>query len=193
METKERYSVRDCIETAYYCDIGGKVTVLDDKSLPANYKNQLFYCIGGDGSISNPKLVNSVFMVSLISGEKSKWKRSDVIGVLKPELLPDTAKLHLSQIRPSSAQSLTHLEPKYSGYSFLPDGSYSSGVWLCSSQEVRDYVEMQKPYQHRILICDRNDFAVLEMIDGLLIYPTEADLNASNLKQEEQSGGMEMK
>ena len=38
------------------------------------------------------------------------------------------------------------------------------------------YVEMQKPYQHRVLICDRDDFAVMEVIDGKLIYPDEQTL-----------------
>ena len=44
-----------------------------------------------------------------------------------------------------------HHEAKYSGYSFLPDGRYASGVWLCTEQEALSYVEMQKPYQHRIM------------------------------------------
>ena len=30
---------------------------------------------------------------------------------------------------------------------------------------------MQKDYQYRILICDRDDFAVLEMLEGRMIFP----------------------
>ena len=56
--------------------------------------------------------------------------------------------------------------PEYSGYSFLPDGRYASGVWLVNPEEVWSYVMMQKDYQYRILICDRDDFAVLEMLEG---------------------------
>ena len=185
MEAKERYSLQDCLETSGNSNVGGKVTVLKADALPPNYNNQLFYCTHENNQ--------AVFMISLVSGEKSRWNKETVLGVLKPELLSDTAKLHLSQIRPSNALSLENNEPKYSGYSFLHDGRYTSCIWLCSPQEVTDYIEMQKPYQHRILICDRDDFAVFEMIDGKLIFPSEAELNDFNQKPSEQSGGMEMK
>mgnify|MGYP006940164083 CR=1 FL=1 len=54
---------------------------------------------------------------------------------------------------------------------FLEDGRYAAGAWLCSPQEVMDYVEMQKPYQHRVLICDRDDFAVMEVVKEQVIFP----------------------
>lgn len=117
-----------------------------------------------------------------------------MIGILKPELLPDSARLHLSQIRPVGALDLKSHAPEFSGYCFLEDGRYSSGVWLCSPKEVMDYVEMQKPYQHRIMICDREDFCVYEMVDGQLVYPTQEVLDAflSQRKEPEQTGGINM-
>lgn len=63
-------------------------------------------------------------------------------------------------------------------------------VWLCSEQEVMDYIEIQKPYQHRIMICDRNDFCVLELREGQLLYPSEEAMEA--FRQEAQNGGMTM-
>ena len=95
---------------------------------------------------------------------------------MKPELLPDSAKLQLSQIRPVGALDLKNHEAKYSGYSFLPDGRYASGVWLCTEQEALSYVEMQKPYQHRIMLCDRDDFCVLEMENGRLLHPSQEEM-----------------
>lgn len=185
MEAKRQYGTQDCTEIGSDSDIVGKVTVLRRDALPQNYNNQLFFCNRQDSK--------HIYMVSLEDGQNSRWSKYQVVGVLKPELLPDSAKLHLSQIRPINALSVENNEPKYSGYSFLSDGRYTSGVWLCSPQEVIDYIEMQKPYQHRILICDRDDFAVFEMIDGKLVFPSEAELEAFNSKQEEQSGGMQMK
>jgi len=76
-------------------------------------------------------------------------------------VIPEEARLQLSQLRPAGALDLKHNEPKYSCYSFLPISRYTQGVWLCSEKEVMDYVEMQKPYQHRII--DRDDFCVLEI------------------------------
>ena len=184
MEEKTLYTKTDCTETGYGCSIQGKVVVLDQKLQSPDRRNQLFYCTGGNGAGSNP-IGRSVFMVSLSDGEFSRWNRSDVIGILKPELLPDAAKLHLSQLRPAGALDLKHHTPTYSGYSFLPDGRHAAGVWLCTEQEVLDYVEMQKPYQHRIMICDRNDFCVLEMQEQVLLYPTSAELELAAFTKSE--------
>ncbi|MEG0824438.1 MAG: hypothetical protein RSG86_01655 [Oscillospiraceae bacterium] len=188
MEAKNLYTAADCTETGYDCALQGKVIVLSRQVLPEDYQNQLFFCSGGKVANPNP-IGQSVFLTSLSDGEQHRFFRSDVVGVLEPLLLPDSAKLHLSQIRPPNALPLEQNEPKYSGYSFLPDGRYASGVWLCSEQEVMDYIELQKPYQHRIMICDRNDFCVLEMQEGKLLYPNEEAMEA--FRQKEQ-GGMTM-
>ena len=53
-----------------------------------------------------------------------------------------------------------------------------------------DYIEMQKPYQHRIMICDRNDFCVLELQEGRLLYPGEEAMEA--FRRTPENGGMTM-
>lgn len=128
--------------------------------------------------------------VSLDNGEKTCFKRSQVLGVLKPHLLPEQAKLQLSQIRPIGAVPLQGHKPLYSGYSFLEDGRYAAGVWLCSEKEARDYVEMQKPYQHKVMLCDRDDFCVLEMVAGKLVFPDEAALRS--MQGQADGGSMEL-
>lgn len=190
MDAKERYTTADCDHTGYDFPLHNKVIVLNRQALPER-SNQLFFCTGGNGANPNP-IGRSVFLTSLSDGKQHRFYRGDVVGTLKPELLPDSAKLHLSQIRPSGAKSLSECEPEYSGYSFLPNGRYAAGVWLCNSQEAMDYAEMQKPYQHRILICDKNDFAVLEIQQRRLLYPTQEELEALCLDNQEQNGGMQM-
>ena len=96
-------------------------------------------------------------------------------------------RLQLSQIRPFGALDLHGHSPEYSGYSFLPDGRYASGVWLANPEEVWSYVMMQKDYQYRILICDRDDFAVLEMHRGRMIFPDVQSLE--QFQQAQKDGG----
>lgn len=190
MTDKRLFTQEDCTETGYAMSIANKVIVLKQSSLPEEYRNpneQLYFCKGGNGSNSNP-IGRSILAVSLANGELIRWNRSDVLGILKPELLPDSARLHLSQIRPSGALDLARYEPKYSGYSFLSDGRYASGVALCSEQEVKDYIEMQKDYQHRIMICDSDDFCVFEMEQGIVIHPSRETIEAHQKEQ----GGMKM-
>ena len=182
------YTKNDCDQTGYGIPLKGKAVVVDRAALPPEHPGQLFLCMGGNGAGPDPTGRN-LLLASLMNGESFRFLREDVAGALKPELLPDAEKMMLSQIRPAGAKDLAESEPEYSGYSFLPDGRYSAGVWLCSPQEALDYVEMQRPYQHRVLICDRDDFAVLEVIDGQLIYPDEQAL--AEFRQG-QGGGMAM-
>lgn len=190
MSEKTIFTQEDCLQTGYDVSIDGKVIVLTASALPEGFrqaKDQLYFCTDGNGSNPNP-IGRSIFTVSLAEGEKIRWNRSDVLGILKPELLPDSARLQLSQIRPSGALDLKNHEPQYSGYCFLPDGCYTSGVGLCSVQEVKDYIEMQKDYQHRVMICDRDDFCVFEMIEGNLIHPSPEAMEVFHKEQQEQSG-----
>lgn len=182
------YTKNDCSQTGYGFPLKGKVVVLNKAALPPEHPGQLFLCTGGNGANQNP-IGRSVFLVSLTNGESCRFWREDVTGTLKPELLPDEAKLMLSQIRPPGARDLAGSKPEFSGYSYLPDGRYAAGVCLCSLEEVLGYVEMQKPYQHRVQICDRDDFTVMEVIEGKLIYPDEQAL--AEFRQE-PDGGMTM-
>ena len=194
MTEKELFTQEDCLQIGYDILLSGRVIILRPSSLLGEHRNakhQMCYCTGGNGSNANP-IGRSVFTVSLANGEQVRWNRSDVLGIAKPEILSDHALLQLSQIRPADALDLKSHEPQYSGYCFLPDGRYTSGVWLCSPKEVRDYIEMQKDYQHRVMICDRDDFCVFEMIDGKLIHPSQEALEAL-FKDQQEPSGMELK
>ena len=183
MDVERIYTHEDCVCKNPDLSIHGKVVVLEITTLPDWCKSQLFYCTGEAGE-------DAICLVSLFNGEFHWGNCSDVVGILKPELLPDSAKLQLSQIRPEKALSLNEHEPKYSGYSFLPDDRHASGVWLCNESEAMDYIAMQKPYQHRIMICDRNDFCVMEMKNQELIHPTPEELAV--FAEHDNWPGMEM-
>lgn len=191
METKEIYTASDCAETGSFRSTKGKVVVLNREALPHNCQNQLFFCLCGNGAGVNPSGC-AIFLISLSTGEFSLKKRSDVLGILKPELLPDSAKLQLSQIRPIGALDSKSHELKYSGYSFLPDGRYTAGVWLCNENEVMDYIEMQKDYQHRVMICDRDDFYVFEMLKGEIVHPSPKVIETFQARQHDYSMNMKL-
>lgn len=190
-EERAGYGPNDCAETGYAMSIDNKVIVVSSRVLPDEHPDQLFFCTGGFGSKPNPS-GRAVFAVSLSTGEHCRWNRSDVVGTLKPELLPDSAKLYLSQIRPGGNPAPADAE--FFGYCFLKDGHYSSDVPLSGTKEAVGFAHMQMPYQHRILVCDRNDNAVIEIMDGKLEFPSweqmEQLLRETNTP--EQTGGMTM-
>ena len=53
-----------------------------------------------------------------------------------------------------------------------------------------DYVEMQKPYQHKVMLCDRDDFSVMEVVAGKMVFPDEADLR--KLQGQADGGSIEL-
>ncbi len=118
-------------------------------------------------------------------------------GPLGPdhELLPDHARLQLSQIRPLDSE--LPKTPEYTGYCFLPDGRYAAGVPLSDEMEVREYIDIQREYQHHLMICDSEDSCVFEMTAGKVVFPTREDIERFNKEQTPpdapEFGGMEMK
>lgn len=191
MTKRSAFTLEDCMPEEYAMPPCGRVFVVRPESLFGKFKTaeyQLHYCRMG----TRMNNYGSFHAASLADGERLRWNRSDVLGVLKLELLPDSARLCLSQIRPDGALDPRQHEPKYSGYGFLPDGRHAAGVWLCSEQEVMDYIEMQRPYQHRIMICDRDDFCVFEMENGIVLHPSAETMDAFRKERQEQGGDMQM-
>lgn len=99
------YTETDCEAPGRDTSLAGKVVVLSAKACARGMCHQLAFCMGGDGAGSDP-VGQSVILVDLWDGERMRRDRSDIIGALKPELLPDREKLQLSQIRPIGAVSL---------------------------------------------------------------------------------------
>ena len=172
---KRIYTAEDCEETGKGICLTEKVIVVRPDVFPGSCGNQLYFCTGGNGAEPNP-MGQAVSGVSLDNGEAALFRRSQVLGVLKPQFLPEQAKLQLSQIRPLGAVPLEGHAPLYSGYSFLDDGRYAAGVWLCSEKEAMDYVRIQRPYQYKVMLCDRDDFCVMEVVAGKLVFPDEETL-----------------
>lgn len=165
-----RFTAEDCTERGYGFSLAGKVIVISQTVLPEDAGGQLVYCTGGNGSKPNP-IGRSVFGWSLSDGEHVRWWRQDVVGVLNPELLPDNARLQMSQLRPTGNPPKEGAKPVYFGYCFLPDGRYTSGLALYSGDEVKAFAQMQSPWQHRLMVCDSSDNCVLEMTGQAVTFP----------------------
>ena len=170
---KRIYTAEDCEETGNSMCLTEKVIVVRPDAFPGSVGNQLYFCMGGDGAEPDP-VGQEVSGVSLDNGEKICLKRSQVLGTLKPHLLPEQAKLQLSQIRPVGALPIEENIPLYSGRCYREDGSYLAGVCLCNEKEAMDYVWMQRPYQNIVMLYDQDGSGVVEALAGKLIFPDRA-------------------
>ena len=126
------YTNSDCEDFNIIGSFVGKVIVASHLDLPDNHPYQLFYC-SGESVTSLQINDHTVYAISLSTGEHHQFGRNNIVGALKPELLPDDARLYLSQIRPDGECSVGN--PEYCGYCFLKGGRYSAGVWLRDADE----------------------------------------------------------
>ena len=82
-------------------DITDKVIVLSPKCLKEEYwspENQLWLATGGFGCEPD-KIGRAVYATCLFDGEQTRWNRHNVIGVIKPELMPAWAEERLKEIQ----------------------------------------------------------------------------------------------
>lgn len=160
MKNRKIYSVEDCeVNPDGYA---GEVVVLN----PGSIIGQLAYCYGYE----KEQWLRLIGLYEENTEEIVCRKEDEILGVLKPERLPDRARLILSQVRPEG-DFTGEEEEILCGYCFLADGAYRSGVWMHSLAEALAYVKMQAPYQHRVMLCDEEDYCILEMVEGKIVFP----------------------
>ncbi|MCI8333736.1 MAG: hypothetical protein HFH25_04045 [Lachnospiraceae bacterium] len=82
-------------------DLRGKVAVIKAEALRPEYRfaeHQLVYVTGGSGAWGNSR-GTTCFCENLYSGGHESWKRYDIQGTVKPELLPEWAKEKLRELQ----------------------------------------------------------------------------------------------
>lgn len=92
-----------CMDTGQEPDYTGKVLVLSPGALRESHwspRDQLWLATGGAGCMAD-KLGSTVFAVCLSDGESTRWTRSNFIGVLDEQFLPDWAAEKLAELRGS--------------------------------------------------------------------------------------------
>lgn len=105
-ETLGLFGPSDCHPNSWTTlDYTGKVLVLSPDTLKESYwsqENQLWYAHDGFGC--RPHAIGrSIRCTCLGDGEETRWNRTDFLGVLQEELLPDWAKEKLEQMQAGQA------------------------------------------------------------------------------------------
>ncbi len=99
------FEAEHCVEDAHSQDFTDKVLVMKIRSLKETYwdpKYQLWHANGGFGCYPD-KLGTAVFVTCLYDGERARFSRSDFIGPIKDECLPDWAKDQLEKMKAGQA------------------------------------------------------------------------------------------
>lgn len=91
----------DCEAIEYQQDLRGKVVVIRPEVLRREYRHatcQLQLCNSGPGAHPNSR-GSACYCTGLYSGQRARFERSDILGVIAPENLPKWAKHYLECIQ----------------------------------------------------------------------------------------------
>ena len=102
-------TAEDCVPNGTDADLRGKVVAVRGEILSPEYRacsHQLMLATGGFGCSPDAR-GQSVFAKNLYSSEENRWSRSDILGVVAGDSLPDWAKEKLAKLRePSQRESV---------------------------------------------------------------------------------------
>ncbi|MDE7170288.1 MAG: hypothetical protein K2O11_00190 [Oscillospiraceae bacterium] len=90
-----------CEVISYQDDLKGKIVVIKPEILRREYRRatcQLQLCTGGFGASPNSR-GSACYCTELYSGKTSRFERSDILGTIAPEKLPEWAKHYLEVVR----------------------------------------------------------------------------------------------
>ena len=96
-----------CTGGPCFQDFEGKVLVMRADTLKESCRcaeNQLWYAYGGFGC-SPTAFGQAVYAVCLADGEDVRWNRSDFVGVLDEQFLPNWAQEKLQELRTQQEQT----------------------------------------------------------------------------------------
>ena len=96
-----------CEIISYQDDLKGKIVVIKPEILRREYRratSQLQLCTGGFGAAPNSRS-SACFCTELYSGKTSRFERSDILGIIVPEKLPEWAKHYLEIVRQDEKKS----------------------------------------------------------------------------------------
>src|SRR5690554_528553 len=103
------FKLEHCFPIDSMQNLENKVVIIRPERLRPEYRTadkQLVLVTGGFGAHANSR-GRAVYTTNLYSGKESRWNREDILGVVRPEYMPDWAKERLAQI-----QSERHLKQK---------------------------------------------------------------------------------
>ena len=104
--TNEEIVAGDCTPITWEDSIENKVIAIKGNTLRPEFRHaahQLMLCTGGFGSEANSR-GRTCFCISLYDGRNTSYYRSDVLGVMEPEKLPEWARNGLQRAKEQSEQ-----------------------------------------------------------------------------------------
>ena len=105
-------------------------------------------------------------------GKRAVISCKDILGAIKKECLSDLDRMDLSAFKPFESD-LPDIKDglRFSAYSYLQNERYRGPVFIHTKEELREYVFLQKEYQYIIRICDIDDYIVMEIENGEVVFP----------------------
>lgn len=97
------FRAEDCAPIDYDESLENRIVVIKPEILRREYAHsvyQLKLCDGGFGASGNSR-GRACYCIDLYTGKTSRYNRSDILGTLEPEQLPDWARKKYAELAPT--------------------------------------------------------------------------------------------
>jgi hypothetical protein len=98
---KKLFTAKECYPNDYDASIENEVVVIKSEVFSPEYRRgeyQLIWAVSGNGAKANPS-GHAIYCYQLNDGTHTRFERFDVLGVIRPECLPDWAAERLATIQ----------------------------------------------------------------------------------------------
>ena len=175
------YAETDCIAPD---DIRGYELLVVRNGMKKRGSGQML-CLVTEADTSFSKLESRFPVLDVRKNQRMYCNKRDIMGVLNPERISEKDCLLLGLIKPIEDTGVQKGKPiGFFGYCFLKNGTYQGAVHLSSKRELEAYVKLQSRYQYRLMICDSDDYIVLEVEEGSVVFPTKEMLEKEGGNEE---------
>jgi len=174
LDFKEVYARRELVKRDVYEH--GKVLLVKRKW--PDRKNTEELVVFNEGNYEEDRELHGF---DLRRGVKILFKKGDIRGEIKPEFMSDYDRMYTSSYKPVVDELPEKGEGLgFAAYCFLKNERYRGPVYINTKKELYEYICFQMKYQCLIRVCDSDDHIVMEVEDGMLVYPTKKMLEECN-------------
>lgn len=115
-----------------------------------------------------PSTDKRVGFLDVRTGKRFLSRTENILGVLKTEFITEKDKLMLALIKPITEKNVE--EFALWGCCYLKNGTHQKLIRLSSERELRAYISLQRQYQSRIMVYDEEDYIVMDIQEGRVIF-----------------------
>jgi hypothetical protein len=148
--SKGVYTAEDCLPNSSTLDFTGQIMVVPYEKFVYTQRipeNQLWRAMDGFGC--HPELMGKAVFAKCLDGDEARWNRQDFLGVLKPELIPESHRpvgILKSKITSMAFVTVDYIEFQPETYKGIQVTTNGETITVYTGDFEKDYAAVVEKY-----------------------------------------------